>query len=282
MRRRRAQFPGIESGKCTADQTAEKTRIIRIRTEEIYGGMILNRSQMDAALPALAASIARFGLLSPVVVRKNRLAGRYALICGARRLAACRLLGMREVDAVLIDADEQEAIACFAEELICTEPPSAMETAKAVQRADVSCMPEGAVRRYVRRLQKLNALPEPVREIALQGRLSLEQALVLLEIPDQQRRMEAASIIAQRQLTPAQARRLVRGDPPQPARAGKRRMLKAALSEAAAIAERMREKGVDASVSLQSGEKGMCIRIQFQPEKTIEREGNTGKSEKYT
>ena len=59
---------------------------MRLRTADIYGGMIPSRLREDETLPALAQSIARHGLLQPIVVQENLANGRYMLVCGARRL----------------------------------------------------------------------------------------------------------------------------------------------------------------------------------------------------
>ena len=64
----------------------------------------------------LAQSIARHGLLQPIVVQENEENGRYMLVCGARRLAACRLLGMTQIDAVQIPGRKPDAAACFQED----------------------------------------------------------------------------------------------------------------------------------------------------------------------
>ena len=89
---------------------------MRLRTADIYGGMIPSRLREDETLPALAQSIARHGLLQPIVVQENLANGRYMLVCGARRLAACRMLGLEEIDAVNIPGDKPDAVACFLEE----------------------------------------------------------------------------------------------------------------------------------------------------------------------
>ena len=44
---------------------------MRLRTADIYGGMIPSRLREDETLPALAQSIARHGLLQPIVVQEN-------------------------------------------------------------------------------------------------------------------------------------------------------------------------------------------------------------------
>ena len=56
---------------------------MRLRTADIYGGMIPSRLQEDETLPALAQSIARHGLLQPIVVQENQANGRYMLVCAA-------------------------------------------------------------------------------------------------------------------------------------------------------------------------------------------------------
>jgi ParB/RepB/Spo0J family partition protein len=52
-------------------------------------------------LSSLRHSIEEVGLLFPVVVNKNRV-----LISGARRLEACRLLGRRQITALVVDCSD--------------------------------------------------------------------------------------------------------------------------------------------------------------------------------
>lgn len=53
----------------------------------------LHRVQDSGSLEAIAASIQRWGLVRPVIVRRTGL-GRYVIVSGNRRLMACRRLGM--------------------------------------------------------------------------------------------------------------------------------------------------------------------------------------------
>ena len=55
-------------------------KLMRLRTADIYGGMIPSRLREDETLPALAQSIARHGLLQPIVVQENPANGRYMLV----------------------------------------------------------------------------------------------------------------------------------------------------------------------------------------------------------
>ncbi|MDO5377328.1 MAG: ParB/RepB/Spo0J family partition protein, partial [Clostridia bacterium] len=237
---------------------------IRINVEDVYGGMIASRARNARELAPLAASIARHGLLQPIVVRRNRTAGRYALVCGARRLAACQMLGIREIDALLIEADEQEAAACFMEEHLTREPPPLLGEAEVVGRAGgeeiyARCaLPASRLARYA----KMLCLSERVRAQVEAGALTLEQAEPLLAISGEERQLEAASIIAERALTPGQARRLVFGESGLTAMPPKRRAVRAAMEEAERIARRLGGQGIPAGVSVHAKDRGLCIEIR--------------------
>ncbi|MCL2811698.1 MAG: ParB/RepB/Spo0J family partition protein, partial [Clostridia bacterium] len=60
------------------------------------------------AIRELAESIRHCGLLQPITVRALE-AGRYELISGARRMAACKLLGMKRIDAIVMSASAKES-----------------------------------------------------------------------------------------------------------------------------------------------------------------------------
>lgn len=247
-----------------AAQTADTGRMLmRVQVKDVYGGTVAGREQADETLAPLAASIARHGLLQPIVVRRNSQEGRYALVCGARRLAACRLLGLKEIDALCLDLDETAAAACFMEEHCLRRAPCAMEEAQALSQLDrkalLACT--ALSRQAIEQRLSLLALPLRVQEIARQRELSLEQAQPLLGACGEERQVEAALIIAERSLTPAQARRLVFGPEKGSLQSGRRRTVRAALEEVGALARRLRAQGVEASVSVHSQEGGMCVQI---------------------
>lgn len=237
--------------------------LMRLRIQDVYGGMPGGRNPADETLALLAASIARHGLLQPIVVRRNAQAGRYVLVCGARRLAACRLLGMEEIDALCFDMDETMAAACYMEEHGLRRAPCAMEEAKALSTVEKDTLLSCTVldRQAVEQRLDLLTLPARVQEIARQRGLSLEQARPLLSACGEERQTEAALIIAERSLTPAQARRLVCGPAKRSLISGRRRTVRAALEEVSELARRLRAKGMEASVSVHSQEGGLCVQI---------------------
>ncbi|MBB5074093.1 ParB family chromosome partitioning protein [Bartonella callosciuri] len=65
----------------------------------------------DEHAKAFAQSMAREGLMNPITVRHtpNAKEGNYTLIAGAHRLRAAELLGYSEIDAVVVQADKDNA-----------------------------------------------------------------------------------------------------------------------------------------------------------------------------
>ncbi|UNF36525.1 ParB/RepB/Spo0J family partition protein [Bartonella krasnovii] len=65
----------------------------------------------DEHAKALAQSMAREGLMNPITVRHtpNAKEGHYTLIAGAHRLRAAELLGYSAIDAVVVQADKENA-----------------------------------------------------------------------------------------------------------------------------------------------------------------------------
>ena len=65
------------------------------------------RTFSDASLDELARSIAQYGLIQPISVRRRR--DGYELIAGERRLRASKRAGFTHINAIVYDAGEQES-----------------------------------------------------------------------------------------------------------------------------------------------------------------------------
>lgn len=193
----------------TGGEGIKRTAFCRIPIAQICGGYL--QTEQGDSLAVLADSIARRGLLQPVVVRRT--AHGYALICGARRMAACRMLGMEEIDAALIDADDESALLCRLEEHHASRRPHFLSEAHEIAaRGGMALAERSALGRgfFEDRIRAL-ALGPQARRIAASERLSIEQCAPLHAIQNHALQEEAALLIAQRELTPGQAWRLVCG-----------------------------------------------------------------------
>jgi ParB family chromosome partitioning protein len=142
----------------------------------------------EGALAELAASIEASGLLQPVVVRSRD--GTYELIAGERRWRAVQRLGWPTVPAVVKEADDQTLLTLALIENLQRNDLSPIDEAQGYQRLiDQFKLPQSDVARMVGRnrstvanLLRLLRLPEPVRAMLHDGRLSEGHARALLAL----------------------------------------------------------------------------------------------------
>ena len=157
------------------------------------------RGFAEGEIRALAASIARYGLLSPLAVR--RVEGGYELIAGERRLRALRLLGWKSAPCVLLEADDLESRLLSLIENIQREDLHYLDEAEACRAIlrEHGLTQEELARRLGRspsaianRLRLLK-LPGEVRAFLRETpSLSERHARALLKLPDAARQLEAA------------------------------------------------------------------------------------------
>lgn len=160
------------------------------------------------ALETLAASIRENGLLQPVVVRRAE-GGIYQIIAGERRWRACRIAGLTEIPVVILDADDLHAAQLALIENLQREDLNPIEEASGYQTLidTFGLTQEDAARRVgrsrpaVANSLRLLALPEDVRAMVEQGRLSAGHARTLLALPDDDMRRAAAEYTVAQSLT---------------------------------------------------------------------------------
>lgn len=244
----------------------EDTEFIRLSVDEVYGGHVRGEED-DPELPVLAASIARHGLLQPIVVRQNE--QRYELVCGARRVRAFKMLGKQYIDARLFRGDAVEAASCFVEENRTRVAPSFLDEARLLEQAEEEC---ALPRTLTSRLLMVGRLDEQTSQAIRNAHLTLEQAEPLLQVPQKERRLEAAAIIAERALTPRQARRLVFPEKKDMHMlTGKRRAVREALDAIHALVEKLNAQGMCAGTRVLSQNCGLCIQIMLKTAESSEK-----------
>ena len=113
----------------------------------------------------LADSIAENGLISPVTVRKA--GDRYQLIAGERRLMAFRLLGEREIPAIIEAADDDRA--------------AIMALVENMQRRDLSFIEE--IRAILLLINKLNLTQQQIAAKLGFAQSTIANKLRLLQLP---------------------------------------------------------------------------------------------------
>lgn len=87
----------------------QQDKVLSVPVERIKPNPNQPRVVFDQAqLEGLAQSIRESGILQPLSLRKYK-DGTYQLVAGERRLRAAKLLGMSEVPAIVISADDRQA-----------------------------------------------------------------------------------------------------------------------------------------------------------------------------
>jgi len=81
-----------------------------------------------ASVDALADSIGAVGLINPIRVRASN--GRWEVIAGSHRLAACRKLGLVEIESIIVDDDDLHAELAMIDENLCRAELSPADRAR--------------------------------------------------------------------------------------------------------------------------------------------------------
>ncbi len=82
--------------------------ITYLSVDEIYASPVQPRKRFhQESLQELSDSIARYGVLNPLTVRRR--AGNYELVAGERRLRASKMAGLAEVPCIVIDVNMEES-----------------------------------------------------------------------------------------------------------------------------------------------------------------------------
>ena len=171
----------------------------------------------EEELQALADSISVHGLIQPLTVRETR-PGYYQIIAGERRWRACRLAGLTEVNAVVLEADDQKTMELALIENLQRQDLNAEEEALGFRTLmDTYGMTQEEVATQVAKSRsavanslRLLSLPPEVLEMVRDGRLSAGHARTLVGITDRKLLLDAAQRIINMGLSVRQAESLAK------------------------------------------------------------------------
>lgn len=150
-------------------------------------------------LETLASSIQAKGILQPLVVRSTHTMDHgFEIIAGERRWRAAQQAGLHEVPAVIQELDDKSVLEVALIENLQREDLSAIEEAEAFQHLmnDFDYTQEqvseivGKSRSHIANTLRLLKLPEAVRDMVLEDRLSAGHARALLASSEPERLAE--------------------------------------------------------------------------------------------
>ncbi len=182
----------------------------------------------EARLAELAESIKAGGLLQPITVWRNGGDDGYTVLAGERRLRACRLAGLAEIDAIIRkDLDDEQKLGLSLIENIQREDLNAVDTAMAyrqlmdkfgVSQSDIAGR-VGKSRSAVSNTLRLLELDAEIRQGVQSGTIDEGHARALISVPDAAKRRELYQRIVAERMTVREVEAMAHGFHPDRQRA---------------------------------------------------------------
>jgi ParB family chromosome partitioning protein len=174
------------------------------------------RSFPEAGIKELAASIREVGILQPLVVRST--SDGFELIAGERRLRAAKEAGLDRVPVLIRQAGENESMELALIENLQREDLNPLETAAAYQALmegfglskEQIANRLGKSRAAVTNTLRLAQLPEKIRVLLQEGKLTEGHARALLGLETEEQMLHLAQRIQDERLSVRKTEELVR------------------------------------------------------------------------
>ncbi len=224
----------------------------------------------EEALAELAASIAEYGVMQPVIVRP--LAGeRYQLIIGERRWRASQQAGLEKIPALVRDVNDLTSSEMMLVENLQREDLNPLEEANAYKRLTVEfqltqeeiASRVGKSRPFIANSLRLLQLPGEIQDLLRRGLLSAGHAKVLLGLDGGAKQSALAQQIVARKLsvrdTEREAQRLQQARAPRTAAVAVGRGRDVELES---VEGRLRQH-LGTKVRIRSGRQGGRIEIEY-------------------
>lgn len=160
-------------------------------------------------LRELAASIAQYGILQPLTVRRRR--GEYELVAGERRLRAAKIAGCSEVPCILLSVDEQQSGMVALVENLQRCDLDYIEEAEGLLRLmrlyglnqeEAAAKIGKSQSAVANKLRLLRHSPEVLARLR-EHQLSERHARALLKLPTEEERLAVLDVIVQQQFNVA-------------------------------------------------------------------------------
>jgi len=206
-----------DSGSPAVEKENTKT-VTKLRIIDIEPNTSQPRQDFDEErLAQLSESIARHGLIQPVAVRKMN-NGRYQIIAGERRWRASRMAGLKEIPAVILEADELHAVELAMIENLQREDLNPVEEAEGYRRLvtiygltqEEVADRVGKSRPVIANALRLLSLDKQVLDMLSKGEISAGHARALLSLPSADEQNALAERIVEQGLSVRQVEQLVK------------------------------------------------------------------------
>ncbi len=216
---------GLESLLKTYDEEVEKSNrpekhepisnldirrgeVQKIDINKIYANPNQPRKVFDKeSLNELAESIRIHGLIQPIIV--NEMPDGYTIIAGERRYRACKLCGLKEIDAIVKNYTSKQVAEIAIIENLQREDLNPVEVAKGIKKLmdEYGLTQEkvserlGKSRSAIANTLRILSLYPEVLELVEKGKISFGHAKVLCAVTDYAQQLILAKKIAKDKLT---------------------------------------------------------------------------------
>lgn len=167
---------------------AKNSRTVSI--DQIYPGWFQPRRNFDETeMNALVESVAAQGILQPLLVRPHpKFAGAFEILAGERRWRAAQRAQLHEVPVLVKDIGDREALEIALVENIQRSDLNAIEEAQGYKRLidefghtqEALATALGKSRSHIANLLRLLTLPDEIKAMVADGRLSMGHARALV------------------------------------------------------------------------------------------------------
>ena len=145
-----------------------RVRVDSIEIPEWHGRELCDESEIEA----LAESIEKHGQIQPIVVRPIK-GGKYELVSGWRRLQAAGMLGSAEIESVVKECSDEEALALALEENLERRNEHPFDTARKiaywhrVKKSSISSIAEkmGRSASWVKKMLSIDGLAPSAKKL---------------------------------------------------------------------------------------------------------------------
>lgn len=207
----RKEYKNISSEEATLTQ-----QIIAVPIRDILANPEQPRKIFyDEAIRELSGSIKEYGVLQPIILKKE--SDGYIIIAGERRFRAAQMAGLTEIPAVVKNMEEQEAALISLVENVQREDLNFLEEARAYKRLmEDFGLTQVEIAEKVNKKQstisnkiRILALPEDIQEKLIQNKLTERHARALLRLNDQEDRKKVTDRVVSNNLNVKQTEKLI-------------------------------------------------------------------------
>jgi len=196
----------------------EASGTLNLPISQVQPALSQPRKRFDEeTLSDLADSIRTYGIIQPLTVRRLS-SGYYQIIAGERRWRAAKLAGLKEIPAVVMEADDRKAAELAMIENLQREDLNPIEEASGYRTLlnDFGMTQEelsarmGKSRSAIANSVRLLDLPDAICQLLEEGKLSAGHARCLLSLGTMALQRKAAQQIVEEGLSVRQAETLVK------------------------------------------------------------------------